>query len=84
MQDTLIENYVKFLNLKCKVKKEYKSSFLLELTDENGTKMEIMRCFDDLIVYINGEKIGTFREDKERHTGKTIFVGAPEGYGGIY
>lgn len=62
MKNELIEDYIEFLDLKCEYAKKYAFEDLCELTDKNGNLMQILNFFDYILVTVNGEQIGSFKQ----------------------
>lgn len=80
MENKFIESYIAFLNLKCEYSKEYISEDVCELIDNYGNSMHIMNFFEDVMVEVNGEKIGCFMQKRDRKDNSVIWVSRVGGY----
>lgn len=60
MNNKFIEDFYNMSKLQNVGKLEYKNFCLATVKDKKGNVMEIFNIFEDIIVHINNQKVGTY------------------------
>lgn len=61
MENKFIEDFVSQSNLKMIGNLDYDNFCTASITDKNGDKMTIFNVFEDVILYLNDDKIGRYK-----------------------